>query len=260
MMKNIVIKCGGSILDQLPPSFYKNIVQLQQENWQPVIVHGGGPMISTLLSKLGINTCFVDGLRVTTNEVLDVVEMVLSGLVNKQMVRNIMDVGGYAYGISGVDGALLQAKPTEKAAELGYVGEVCSVNKQMIDQIIKQGYIPVISPIGIDNKGQRYNINGDYAASAVAQKLEATLCFISNIPGLYKEEAGERNTLHTVTKQMAEEMVEEKMIKGGMIPKVKAAIEGLLHDVKEVGIINGLEANSLIDFASGKQIGTKILL
>jgi len=261
MMKYIVIKWGGSVLEKLPKSFYKDVVALHQSGeWTPIIVHGGGPLITELLQKLNVETTFVNGLRVTNQHVLDIVEMVLSGAVNKQVVRKIMEAGGNAFGISGVDGCLLKAKPTDSSEILGYVGEVVEVNHKLIEGIINQGYVPVISPVGIGENGQRYNINGDVAASAIAKSLGANLCFISDIPGILVEKDGQQTKLAKVSKSDVEELINNQTIWGGMIPKVKAAIDGLVHNISEVGIINGLEENSLIDYTIGKEIGTKIVL
>ncbi|EKN71702.1 acetylglutamate kinase [Neobacillus bataviensis LMG 21833] len=260
-MKYLVIKCGGSVLDNLPRSFFEDVVKMHESGeWTPIIVHGGGPLITSLLKSLNVETEFVNGLRVTDHQVLDVVEMVLSGSVNKQVVRNIVEVGGNAIGISGVDGGLLKAIPTEHAKTLGFVGDVIEVNHTIIEGIIKQGYIPVISPVGIGSGGQRYNINGDIAASAVAKALEANLCFISDIPGILVEKNGAKTKLDKVSKVIIEEMIHNQTIYGGMIPKVKAAIDGLVHNIPEVGIINGFEKNSLIDYTNGKTVGTKIVL
>jgi acetylglutamate kinase len=260
-MKYIVIKIGGSVMEQLPASFYQNIVQLHQsKKWIPIIVHGGGPLINSLLKHLNIQTNFINGLRVTDEQVLDVVEMVLSGSANKQIVRQLIEAKGKAIGLSGVDGLILKAQPIKGSEELGYVGEVVAVNSDLILEIIKQGYIPVISPIGMDDHGQRYNINGDIAASAVANALEANLCLISDIPGIYVEEKNQKLILNTITKVEVEAMVDNGQIHGGMIPKVKAALDGLVHQVPEVSIINGLADNSLIHYCNGKEIGTKIVL
>ena len=260
-MKYLVIKCGGSVLEHLPKSFYQNIVSLQQSGeWMPIIVHGGGPLITSLLKKMDVETTFVNGLRVTTDEVLDVVEMVLSGSVNKQVVRNLNEAGGTAVGVSGVDGALLQAVPSEDHQTLGFVGEVVKVNKELLEGVIHQGYIPVISPVGVGDKGQRYNINGDIAASAIAKAMKANLCFISDIPGILIEKNNVKQRLPKVTKLKLEAMIEDHTIWGGMIPKAKAAIDGLVHHIPEVGIINGFQENSLLDYVSGRDIGTKIVL
>lgn len=260
-MKYIIVKLGGSVMQQLPASFYKNLVELHKsKQWTPIIVHGGGPLITSLLKTLMIETTFVNGLRVTNEQVLDIVEMVLSGSVNKQIVRHLIEAEGKAFGLSGVDGNFLTAQPIQGSEELGYVGEVVEVNIKLIKEIIQQGYIPVISPIGIDEKGQRYNINGDIAASAVASSLGANLCLISDIPGIYIEKNNQRHTLSTITKTEVEGMIDSGQIHGGMIPKVKAALDGLVHHVPEVSIINGLEDKSLIQYCKGEKIGTKIVL
>ncbi|WP_042356756.1 acetylglutamate kinase [Bacillus rubiinfantis] len=260
-MNYLVIKCGGSVLENLPRSFYEEVISLRQSGeWLPVIVHGGGPLINQLLQSLQVKTEFVNGLRVTNHEVLDIVEMVLSGMVNKQVVRNIIEAGGSAIGVSGVDGRLLQAVPTKNAKLLGFVGEVIEVNHHIIQGLVEQGSIPVISPIGIDASGQRYNINGDTAAAAVAKALGANLCFISDIPGILVEKDGVKMKLDLVSKSIIEEMIRNQTIYGGMIPKVKAALDGLVHNIAEVAIINGFEKNSLLDYSNGKNIGTKIVL
>ncbi|HLO12527.1 MAG TPA: acetylglutamate kinase [Pseudoneobacillus sp.] len=260
-MKYIVIKLGGSVMEQLPASFYKNIVELfKSKQWAPIIVHGGGPLINSLLKTLKIETTFVNGLRVTDEQTLDIVEMVLSGSANKQIVRQLIGAEGKACGLSGVDGSLLSAKPIKGSEELGYVGEVVGVNTSLLLEVVQQGYIPVISPIGIDDFGQRYNINGDIAASAVASSLAANLCFISDIPGIYIEENNQKMTLNTITKSEVEAMINSGQIHGGMIPKVKAALDGLVHQVPEVSIINGLDDNSLLSYCNGEEVGTKIVL
>lgn len=260
-MKYLVIKCGGSVLDNLPKTFYQDIVSLHHAGeWAPILVHGGGPLITQLLKTLNVETNFVEGLRVTNDEVLNIVEMVLSGTVNKQVVRNIIEVGGTALGISGIDGKLLKAVPSPNSKTLGFVGDVVGVNHEVIEAIINQGFIPVISPLGIDASGQRYNINGDIAASAIAKALKAKLCLISDIPGILVEKDGVKTKLDKVTKTTVEELIVKKVIYGGMIPKVTAAIDGLVHNIPEVGIINGFEKHSLIDYMNGENIGTKIVL
>ncbi len=259
-MNYLVIKCGGSVLEQLPHTFYSDMISLQKSGeWNPVIVHGGGPLINSLLEKLDIPTQFVDGLRVTTAEMLDVIEMVLSGTVNKRIVRDIHGAGGKAIGISGVDGNLITACPTIDSARLGFVGDVESVQHHIIEQLSLQGWIPVISPIGIDVEGQRYNINGDIAASAIASSLGAKLCFVSDIPGIRVGKGNDSEVLASATKEELESMIEAGQITGGMIPKVRAAIDGLVHDVPEVVIINGMVEGSLLDYLDGKAVGTKLI-
>ena len=155
MMTYLVIKCGGSVLDNIHPSLYENIVKIQNQGIQPVVVHGGGPTISNLLNKLNIKTKFVDGLRVTDEKVLNIAEMVLSGSMNKAIVRNLQIAGGKAIGVSGIDGKLLVASPLQSNHKLGYVGKVDEVNVEFLQCLIDSKLIPVISPIAIDGKGQR---------------------------------------------------------------------------------------------------------
>lgn len=259
-MNYLVIKCGGSVLDKLPASFYKNIVNIHKEGiYKPVIVHGGGPSISTLLTKLGITPSFIQGIRVTTEEVLDVVEMVLSGQVNKQIVGKIQEVGGNAYGISGVDGMLLEAKQISGKKELGLVGEIVHVKNEMIEQIISLGQIPVISPVSMTKGGKKLNVNGDIAAAAIAKALKGKLLFMSDIPGIFVEKDGEKKVIHELYEKEVEELIDKNVITGGMIPKVRAALDGVTNQVEEVVILNGMEENSLESFLNGKQTGTKIL-
>lgn len=252
-MTYLIIKCGGSILESLPDSFFKNIVELKHEGkWKPVIVHGGGPHISTLLQELHIPTTFENGLRVTTKEALDVTEMALSGLTNKQIVRKLYKSGGMGFGLSGVDGALLKAKPIDQV-NLGLVGEVTDVNHPLIENLTNQGFIPVISPISMDENGQHYNVNADTAASAIAESLHGYLCFVSDIPGILVN----NEVVDFLTEQEIEKLIEEKVIKEGMIPKVLGALHALENKVKEVVIIN---ENGLKDFCEGKKVGTRIRL
>ncbi|WP_409273884.1 acetylglutamate kinase [Neobacillus sp. SCS-31] len=257
----LVIKCGGSIMEDMPQAFYEDIVALKQSGeWSPIIVHGGGPLITSLLAKLDIKTEFAGGLRITSNEVLDVAEMALSGLANKQLVRNIGIAGGRAIGISGTDGGLLEARPAENAGMLGFVGEVSNVQTSIIEHLVEGGFIPVISPIGMDGTGQRYNINGDTAAAAVAASLGANLCFISDIPGILVEKEGEKVKLDAATPAEIDGLIASGQIWGGMIPKVRAAVNALNFGVREAAIMNGLEPGSLLSYARGEIQGTKIIV
>ncbi|WP_240687949.1 acetylglutamate kinase [Pseudalkalibacillus hwajinpoensis] len=255
--KYFVIKCGGSILDQLPDEFYKDLIKLKSYDIYPVLVHGGGPEISHMLQKLSIETAFVDGLRVTTDQMVDTVEMVLSGKINKQLVRNIHCAGGKAIGISGVDGGMFRCKQTDQA--LGRVGEVTHVDRSLIEQLSISGYIPVISPISMDEYGKSLNINGDEAASAVAQSLLAEICLVSDIPGIYKEINGEKVVFRSLDEIRITKLIEEGTISGGMIPKVKGAVAALSDQVSSVIILDGREKNALQKAVSNEQIGTRIV-
>ncbi|AZS17567.1 acetylglutamate kinase [Paenibacillus lutimineralis] len=255
-----VMKCGGSTLEELPDSFYSDLAKLQVEGVQPVIVHGGGPAISDNLNKLGIETHFVNGLRYTSEEVLDVVEMVLAGSINKKVVRRIAQSGGKALGMSGVDGGLIIAKPVQAAAEVGLVGDVTDVNAELIEGVLKLGYMPVIAPIGVGTEGSRYNINADTAAGAVASVLGVhQMIVVTDVPGILKNTGGEKRVLETVTVQQIEDMILTGEIYGGMIPKVRAAIACIQGKVDEVIIVDGSEPGILGRVLSGEKIGTRIV-
>ncbi|WP_100486095.1 acetylglutamate kinase [Sporolactobacillus pectinivorans] len=256
----LVIKCGGSVFDKLTAAFYKSIQTIQAEGtWKPIIVHGGGPAISQMLEKLQIQTSFHNGLRVTTKEVLEVVETVLSGTMNKQLVASICGAGGKAVGLSGVDGHLFMAAPSADP-DLGFVGAIASVDPKIVTSLCNKGYIPVISPISMDRKGQHYNINADQAAAAIASALNGRLCFISDVPGILVEQDGKMQTLAQVSDQEIASLIENKKISGGMIPKVLAAVDSLRRRVPEVVIVNGMNPECLIDYTKGAQVGTRIFL
>ncbi len=255
-----MMKCGGSTLAELPESFFGDLVKLQQAGIQPIIVHGGGPAISDNLGKLGIESKFVGGLRYTTEEVLDVVEMVLAGSINKAIVRGIAQAGGNALGLSGTDGGLLQAKPVANHKEVGLVGEVTAVNADLIGGILELGYMPIIAPVGIGATGQRYNINADTAAGAVASALGvAQMIVVTDVPGILKTAGGDKVVLPSVTVQQIEDMILTGEIYGGMIPKVRAAVACISGKVNEVVIVDGSEPGVLGKVLAGEAIGTKIV-
>ncbi len=262
-MKNncFVMKCGGSTLTALPFSFFEDMRQLQDEGIVTVIVHGGGPAISETLGKLGIESGFVNGLRVTNEAVLDVVEMVLSGQINKEIVRRIQLTGAMALGLSGVDGHLIEAKPVANSHEVGLVGEVTKVNAELIQGVVNMGYIPVIAPVGLGaDGGQRYNINADTAAGAVASHLGVEqMVVVTDVPGIMKTVDGEKRVLPVVSVAEIEEMIASGDIYGGMIPKVRAAIACIQGRVQEVVIVNGSEPNVLSKVLKGTGIGTRIV-
>ncbi|MDU0205717.1 MULTISPECIES: acetylglutamate kinase [Paenibacillus] len=255
------MKCGGSTLAALPASFFEDMRQLQEEGIVTVIVHGGGPAISETLGKLGIESGFVNGLRVTNEAVLDVVEMVLSGQINKEIVRRIQLTGAAALGLSGVDGHLIEAKPVANSHEVGLVGDVTKVNAELIQGIVNMGYIPVIAPVGLgEDGGQRYNINADTAAGAVASHLGVEqMVVVTDVPGIMKTVDGEKQVLPVVSVAEIEEMIASGDIYGGMIPKVRAAIACIQGKVQEVVIVNGSEPNVLSKVLKGTGIGTRIV-
>ncbi|WP_166243670.1 acetylglutamate kinase [Paenibacillus turpanensis] len=261
MNQTFVLKCGGSTLAALPDSFFEDMAALAARGVMPVIVHGGGPAISGTLEKLGIPSEFVNGLRKTSDAVLDVVEMVLAGQINKEIVRKIQRFGANAVGLSGVDGRLLVSEPVENAAEVGFVGKVVSVNKELLQTVAQSGFIPVVAPVGISaDSSQRYNINADTAAGAVASQIGASqLLVVTDVPGIMKEdENGVKQVLPVVTVQEIEEMIASGVIYGGMIPKVRAAIDCIQGEVNEVVIVSGSDPRVLSRVLSGEAIGTRI--
>lgn len=235
MKKIIVFKCGGSALDDLSDEFFENIQFLQAAGMQPVIVHGGGPAIQEMLDTLHIESEFVDGLRKTTDEMMDVVEMILVGNVNPALTRRVNELGLHAVGLSGSDSLMLQASPINKE-KYGLVGKVTYVDTEYIQQLLNARIVPVISPIAIGADGNRYNVNADTAAGAIASALKAEqLVFVTDVPGILQD----GKLLETVTTTEVHELIEDGTIYGGMIPKVRAALDGISGDVKEVMIVNG---------------------
>ncbi|MBO9607892.1 MAG: acetylglutamate kinase [Paenibacillaceae bacterium] len=259
--RTFVMKCGGSTLAALPASFYTDMKKLQEEGIVTVIVHGGGPAISETLTKLGIETEFVNGLRKTNEAVLDVVEMVLSGQINKEIVRKIQLSGAKAMGLSGVDGHLIEARQVANAAEVGLVGDVTKVNAALIEGIVAMGYIPVIAPVGLGaDGGQRYNINADTAAGAVASQLGVDrMIVVTDVPGIMRVVDGEKRVLPSVTVRDIDEMIASGEIYGGMIPKVKAAVQCIQGDVREVVIVDGSVPEVLSRAVKEGGIGTRIV-
>lgn len=261
MSKCFVMKCGGSTLAALPKLFFDDLKRLQAEGIVPVIVHGGGPAISDTLGKLGIESEFVNGLRKTNEAVLDVVEMVLAGQINKEIVRKIQLSGAKALGLSGVDGHLIEAAPVANAHEIGLVGDVTQVNAELVQGIVAMGYIPVIAPVGIGaDGGQRYNINADTAAGAVASHLGVErMIVVTDVPGIMKTVDGEKRVLPSVTVREIDEMIASGEIYGGMIPKVRAAVQCIQGKVREVVIVNGAEPEVLSRVLKNGGIGTRIV-
>jgi acetylglutamate kinase len=254
-----VMKCGGSTLAALPDVFFQDLREMQENGMRPVIVHGGGPAINETLGKLGIESRFVNGLRVTDEETLDVVEMVLAGRINKEIVRRLQQNGARAVGLSGTDGRLIEARQVPNSAELGLVGDVTGVNASLVEGVLALGYLPVVAPIGIDAAGQRYNINADTAAGAVASHLGVrTMIVVTDVPGIMRTVNGEKVVLPQVTFGDIEEMMASGEIYGGMIPKVRAAMKCLHGNVEEVLIVDGSLERVLSRAVRDGGIGTRI--
>ncbi|MGL4799760.1 MAG: acetylglutamate kinase [Cellulosilyticaceae bacterium] len=259
----VVVKYGGSaMLDpQINSTIVQDIVLMKLVGLRPIIVHGGGPEINSMLQKVGIESSFIDGLRVTTKETVEVVEMVLAGKVNKNIVSMIHTEGGKAVGITGKDGGLLQAKKMNKnGKDLGYVGEIVEVNTEIINTLIDNSFIPIISPIGTDKEGNTYNINADYAAVAIAAALKAQkLVFLTDVEGVLKDKDDSSSLISYLSKAEALRYIEDGTIAGGMIPKVECCIEAIDQGVKMVHILDGRVQHALIlEIYTHSGIGTML--
>jgi acetylglutamate kinase len=234
-LETVVIKCGGSVLDELNDKFFYSLKELMEDGFYPVIVHGGGPAINSMLNLYEIPANFKDGLRVTCEKTLGIVEMVLSGQTNRQLCSMLMKQGFNALGINGSDGRCLQAEYIDKKG-LGYVGTITQVNTDLVMLALQNGYIPVITPIGIAEDGSKLNINGDYAAASIAKALKAERCaFVTNVDGILID--GE--LVCEITDSQIESYISEGSIYGGMVPKVKSALSATEAGVDTVMIISG---------------------
>ncbi len=253
-----VIKYGGAAMEEesLKKEFAKDVALLKYVGINPVVVHGGGPMIGRLLNDLQIPTRFVDGLRVTDEKTLEVAEMVLSGFVNKQIVKNINDMGGKAIGLSGKDGRLLMAKQVE-GKDIGLVGEITSVDIAIIKDISKHGYIPVIAPIADGVDGKAYNINADTAAGSIAAALSAEkFILLTDVEGVMGVDG---KLISELKRSEIEKLIDNKVVTGGMIPKVACCIDALKGGVREAHVVDGRVPHAiLLEVFTDSGIGTEI--
>ena len=260
--KIVVVKYGGAAMieEHLKQNFAQDIVLLQSLGMLPVIVHGGGPEVSKAMEQLGQEVSFIDGLRVTSSENLKVAEMVLSGTINKEIIAHINTFGGKAVGVSGKDGHLIEAgKKTHKdGIDLGFVGEIKKVNPELLMVLLKQDFLPVISPIGLGKDGITYNINADTTASRIAVSLGAyKIIFMTDVDGVLEK----GKLCAQLTSSEVEKMINKKVITGGMAPKVDAGLYCVKNGVESAQIINGTEPHSVIaELFTDQGIGTKIVL
>ena len=256
--KIIVIKYGGNAMinEDLKQAVMGDLLLLQLIGIQVVLVHGGGPEISELLTKLGKKSEFVDGLRVTDAETADVVQMVLAGKVGKSLVGSIQSIGGKAIGLCGMDGHMIQAEKLDEVH--GFVGEITSVNPQPILDVLEKGYIPVISTVGCDCCGNTYNINADTAAARIAAELKAeSLISMTDIRGILRDPKDDNTLIPKIAVSDAPQLVREGIISGGMIPKVDCCIEAIRRGVKKVFILDGRVPHAiLIECLTDEGIGT----
>jgi len=268
--RTVVIKYGGhAMIDQtLKKSFALNVILLKYIGINPVIVHGGGPQIGRMLEQLGIACQFRQGLRVTDQATMDVVEMVLVGKVNKEIVNLINLNGGRAVGLSGKDGQTIMARKLEmvidrkdappEIIDLGKVGEVLNINTGLIKAVQDQGFIPIIAPVGVDELGETYNINADFVAAAVASALKAQkLILLTDVSGV-KAKSGE--VISTLTRRDAVGIIESGAASGGMIPKLKCCLEAIEEGVQKAHIIDGRVENSIVlEIFTKGGIGTEVV-
>jgi len=265
--KTIVVKYGGSAMAELAlqKSFAHDVVLLKLVGMNPVVVHGGGPQIESVLGRLGKKGEFVQGMRVTDAETMDVVEMVLGGTVNKEIVTLINQVGGKAVGLTGKDGALIRAKKLLVADEanpgakvdIGQVGEIDAIDPDAISALEESGFIPVVAPIGVGKNGESYNINADLVAGKLAEVLKAEkLVLLTNTPGVLDKNG---KLLTGLTPKRIDELVAEGTLSGGMLPKIASALDAARGGVKSVHIIDGrVEHALLLEILTDEGVGTLI--
>lgn len=268
--KTIVVKYGGNAMtdESLKNSFARNIVLMKTVGINPIVVHGGGPQIGTLLEKLNIESHFVNGMRVTDSDTMDVVEMVLGGSVNKDIVQLLNSHGGKAVGITGKDGSLIHAKKLNvkqqskdmqapEIIDIGHVGEVEHIDTEILDLLVRGHFIPVIAPIGFDDKGNSYNINADLVAGKIAEVLQAEkLMLLTNVAGLLDKEG---DILTGLSTQEVDELIADGTIYGGMLPKIGCALDAVKAGVKRSHIIDGRVPNAvLLEIFTDQGVGTLI--
>jgi len=268
--RTIVVKFGGNAMvdEALQNSFARDIVLMKLVGMNPIVVHGGGPQIGDLLDKLNIHSEFVDGMRVTNSEAMDVVEMVLGASVNKQIVNLINRNGGSAIGVTGKDGQLINARqlkvtrnsPDMSAPEIidiGHVGEVSSINTSVIDMLVNSDFIPVIAPIGVDKEGRSYNINADLVAGKIAEVVQAEkLMLLTNVSGMLDKQG---EVLTGLTTKQVDELIEDGTIYGGMLPKITCALDAVKGGVTSAHIVDGrVDHAVLLEIFTDEGVGTLI--
>ena len=258
--KVIVIKYGGNAMinDQLKEQVMEDIALLWLIGVKVVLVHGGGPEINELMNKLGKKAEFVDGLRVTDKETVDIVQMVLAGKVNKSLVTLLQMKGGHAVGVSGIDGGLIEAEIKDE--RLGYVGRITKIRPQPVEALLEKNYVPVISTVASDKHGNVYNINGDTAAAYIAGALGAERLFMmTDIAGILRDKDDPSTLIPSITVEEAGKLYDEGVISGGMIPKVDCCIEAINRGVKNVVIMDGRVPHSiLMELLTDEGAGTMV--
>ncbi len=269
--KRVVIKYGGSAMasDKLKEAIMKDSVLMKYVGMKPIVVHGGGPAVNRMLERVGIKSAFVNGLRVTDEQTMEIVQMVLAGSINKDIVTLLNSHGAKAVGLCGKDSGLLRVerqfvKVNDGSGsvdmDIGLVGQVREVDTEILDVLTDNGFIPVIAPIGTGPGGRSYNVNADYAASAIAGAVKADkLVLLTDVEGIMDSRGGEEKLVSSVNRQEAARLMEEGVITGGMIPKVQCCLEALEKGVGRIHIINGTVMHSLLlEIFTESGIGTMI--
>ncbi|MBL4679866.1 MAG: acetylglutamate kinase [Pseudomonadales bacterium] len=269
--RTIVIKYGGNAMveESLKRNFARDVVLMKLVGLNPIVVHGGGPQIGKVLEELKIESTFVNGMRVTDSKTMDVVQMVLGGLVNQDIVSLINQSGGKAIGLTGKDANLINAKKmlienpspehtTTEIIDIGHVGEVVSINRKLLDMLTESDIIPVIAPIGVGEDGTTYNINADLVAGKIAAELDAEkLILLTDVPGLQNKNG---DLLSSLTASDVAELIADGTISGGMLPKIGCALDAVKNGVKSVQIIDGRVAHAvLLELLTDEGVGTMII-
>ena len=270
--KTVVIKYGGNAMinEDLKKKVIQDIILMKYVGMKPVVVHGGGPDITSFLKKVGKETEFVSGLRVTDKETVTIAEMVLVGKINTDIVSLLNAQGVTAVGLSGKDGDLIKAKKhlavvhengVTKKVDIGFVGDVTKINTEVLNTLLDNGYIPVIAPIGVGKDNESFNINADYVAAEIAGALKAEkLLLLTDIEGIYRDYHDAGTFISTLTQSQARQYIEEGIIGGGMIPKVEACLCALAHGAGKTHIIDGRQPHSLIlEIFTSQGIGTQVV-
>jgi len=265
--KVVVIKYGGNAMvnEQLKDAIMQDIVLMKYVGIKPVVVHGGGPAISKMLNRVGIRSEFVNGLRITDDKTMEIVQMVLAGKINKEIVTLLNKHGARAVGLCGKDAGFIKvdkmfAEGNGEEKDIGRVGQVKEIDTEIIDVLTDKGFIPVIAPVGVGPGGESYNVNADYVASAVASAIKADkLVLLTDVEGVMDKKDGEDHLISRVNEDDAKQLIQEGVITGGMIPKINCCLDALAKGVEKVHIINGTVMHSLLlEVFTDKGIGTMI--
>lgn len=260
--KTIVIKYGGSAVDEkgIDPGILEDIMFMNYAGMRPVVVHGGGPYISRMMKKSGIEPKFIGGRRYTDEKTLEIIERALS-TINKKIVAALKEMGAKAFGMSGRENGLIRAKKMKAGADLGYVGEVTSVDTTVVKRLIKDNIIPVIYPLGLGRDGHAYNVNADDVASEIAVALNAEkFVLLTNVKGVLRDKSDPKSLYNTLKASEAEKLIKKRVIDGGMIPKALSCINAIKGGVKKAHILDaGIPHALLLEIFTDKGIGTEVI-